>query len=152
MNHCPVYSRIGGHAYGTTYPGPIGKIISPHLLGLEATAGLTTASSLCGACGEVCPVKIPIPDLLIRLREEAFSAPHANPAMRGQGAGHNGLISAIWRAWATVYSSPTLYRTASWLGSRFRALTPRRQGGWTSVRTPLQPAPKRLRDLLKERP
>ncbi|MCG2952865.1 4Fe-4S dicluster domain-containing protein, partial [Escherichia coli] len=45
MNHCPVYTRIGGHAYGTTYPGPIGKIISPHLLGLEATADLATASS-----------------------------------------------------------------------------------------------------------
>jgi L-lactate dehydrogenase complex protein LldF len=68
MNHCPVYARIGGHAYGTTYPGPIGKIISPHLLGLDATADLATASSLCGACGEVCPVRIPIPQLLVRLR------------------------------------------------------------------------------------
>ncbi|MDP1647120.1 MAG: LutB/LldF family L-lactate oxidation iron-sulfur protein, partial [Rubrivivax sp.] len=56
MNHCPVYSRIGGLAYGTTYPGPIGAIISPHLLGLEATKDLPTASSLCGACSEVCPV------------------------------------------------------------------------------------------------
>jgi len=151
MNHCPVYARIGGHAYGTTYPGPIGKIISPHLLGLEATAGLTTASSLCGACGEVCPVKIPIPELLIRLREESFSEPQANPVMRGQGAGHSPLISAIWRAWATVYASPALYRGASWLGSRLRWLVPRRQGGWTRVRTPLQPAPKRLRDLLQDR-
>jgi L-lactate dehydrogenase complex protein LldF len=62
MNHCPVYTRIGGHAYGTTYPGPIGKIISPHLLGLEATANMASASSMCGACGEVCPVKIPIPN------------------------------------------------------------------------------------------
>jgi L-lactate dehydrogenase complex protein LldF len=57
MNHCPVYTRIGGHAYGTTYPGPIGEIISPHLLGLAATHVLPTASSLCGACGEVCPVQ-----------------------------------------------------------------------------------------------
>ena len=151
MNHCPVYTRIGGHAYGTTYPGPIGKIVSPHMLGLEATAGLTTASSLCGACGEVCPVKIPIPELLIRLREEAFSEPHANPAMRGQGAGHNGLTSAIWRAWGTIYGSPAIYRSFSWLASRFRWLTPRKQAGWTSVRTPMQPAPKRLRDLIKER-
>ncbi len=151
MNHCPVYTRIGGHAYGTTYPGPIGKIVSPHMLGLDATAGLTTASSLCGACGEVCPVKIPIPELLVRLRNEAFSAPHANPAMRGQGAGHSALQSAIWRGWAAVYGSPALYRAVSWLGSRLRFLVPRRQGGWTSVRTPLQPAPKRLRDLLKDR-
>ncbi len=75
MNHCPVYTRVGGHAYGTTYPGPIGKIISPHLLGLEATADLATASSLCGACAEVCPVRIPIPQLLVRLRGEANRNP-----------------------------------------------------------------------------
>ena len=151
MNHCPVYTRIGGHAYGTTYPGPIGKIISPHMLGLEATKTMATASSLCGACGEVCPVKIPIPDLLIRLREESFSAPHANPAMRGQGAGYSALVSAIWRGWAAVYRSPSLYRMVTWLGSRFGGLMPSNQGPWTSVRVPLKPAPKRLRDMLKER-
>ncbi|HQU79574.1 MAG TPA: LutB/LldF family L-lactate oxidation iron-sulfur protein [Azonexus sp.] len=151
MNHCPVYTRIGGHAYGTTYPGPIGKIISPHMLGLEATKSMATASSLCGACGEVCPVKIPIPELLMRLREESFSAPHANPAMRGQGAGYSALVSTIWRGWAAVYRSPALYRMATWLGSRFGGLMPSNQGPWTSVRVPLKPAPKRLRDLLKER-
>ncbi len=74
-----------------------------------------------------------------------------NPAMRGQGAGHNGLTSAIWRAWGTIYGSPAIYRSFSWLASRFRWLTPRKQAGWTSVRTPMQPAPKRLRDLIKER-
>ena len=58
---------------------------------------------------------------------------------------------AHWRAWARVYRSPTLYRAATWLGSRFAALAPRRQGAWTIVREPLQPAPKRLRDLLRER-
>ena len=151
MNHCPVYSRIGGHAYGTTYPGPIGKIISPHMLGLEATASLTTASSLCGACGEVCPVKIPIPDLLIRLRQEAFSAPVAQPAMRGQGAGYTPWISAIWRLWAGIYRSPGRYRALTWLTSRFNWLTPSQQGAWTRVRTPLQPAAKRLRDRLNEK-
>ena len=151
MNHCPVYTRIGGHAYGTTYPGPIGKIISPHMLGLEATATMATASSLCGACGEVCPVRIPIPDLLMRLREESFTAPHANPTMRGQGAGYSATITTIWKGWAAVYRSPTLYRMATWLGSRFNWLTPSKQGPWTSVRTPVKPAPKRLRDLLRER-
>ncbi len=151
MNHCPVYTRIGGHAYGTTYPGPIGKIISPHMLGLEATKSMATASSLCGACGEVCPVKIPIPELLMRLREESFSAPHANPAMRGQGAGYSALVSAIWRGWAAVYRSPALYRMATWLGSRFGGLMPSNQGPWTSVRVPLRPAPKRLRDMLRDR-
>ncbi len=151
MNHCPVYTRIGGHAYGTTYPGPIGKIISPHMLGLEATATMATASSLCGACGEVCPVKIPIPDLLMRLREESFTAPHANPAMRGQGAGYSALVTGIWRGWAFVYRSPFWYRTVTWLGSRFGWLMPSKQGPWTTVRVPLKPAPKRLRDMLKER-
>jgi L-lactate dehydrogenase complex protein LldF len=151
MNHCPVYTRIGGHAYGTTYPGPIGKIVSPHLLGLEATATLTTASSLCGACGEVCPVKIPIPDLLMRLRSEAFSAPHDDPRLRGQGAARSRLMSGVWQIWARIYRSPTLYGITSWLASRFNCLTPSRQGPWTAVRTPLKPAPKRLRDLLKEK-
>lgn len=151
MNHCPVYSRIGGHAYGTTYPGPIGKLISPHLLGLEATAGLVTASSLCGACSEVCPVKIPIPELLIRLRREAFSPPQAMPALRGQGSAHSVWVSAVWRAWAWVYSRPAAYRAVSWLSSRFTGLTPTRQGPWTAVREPLRPARQRLRDRLKER-
>ena len=151
MNHCPVYTRIGGHAYGTTYPGPIGKIISPHMLGLDATSTMATASSLCGACGEVCPVRIPIPELLMRLREEAFSAPHENPSMRGQGAGYSALISAVWRGWAAVYRSPALYGMVTWLGSRFGWLMPSKQGPWTSVRVPLKPAPKRLRDMLKER-
>lgn len=73
MNHCPVYTRIGGHAYGTTYPGPIGKIISPHLLGLDDTKDLPSASTLCGACSEVCPVRIPIPELLLRLRQESVT-------------------------------------------------------------------------------
>ena len=151
MNHCPVYTRIGGHAYGTTYPGPIGKIISPHMLGLEATKTMATASSLCGACGEVCPVKIPIPELLMRLREESFSAPHENPAMRGQGAGYSRLMTSIWQGWAAVYRSPALYGLVTWVGSRLSWLMPSKQGAWTSVRVPLKPAPKRLRDLLKER-
>jgi L-lactate dehydrogenase complex protein LldF len=151
MNHCPVYTRIGGHAYGTTYPGPIGKIVSPHMMGLEETHLLPTVSSLCGACGEVCPVKIPIPELLIRLREEAQSEPHANPAMVGQGAGYNRLASFGWRMWARVYGRPGSYRAFSWLATRFRMLSPSKQGGWTAARTPLTPAPRRLRDMVKDR-
>ena len=112
---------------------------------------MATASSLCGACGEVCPVRIPIPELLMRLREESFSEPHANPAMRGQGAGYSRLVTGIWQVWAMVYRSPGLYKLATWLGSRFNWLMPSNQGPWTTVRTPLKPAPKRLRDLLKER-
>lgn len=70
LNACPVYQNIGGHAYGTVYPGPIGAIITPQLNGLEKNRQLPFASSLCGACKEVCPVKIDIPEVLLHLRAE----------------------------------------------------------------------------------
>jgi L-lactate dehydrogenase complex protein LldF len=152
MNHCPVYARIGGHAYGTTYPGPIGAIISPHMLGLESTYPLAFASTLCGACVEVCPVKIPITDILVRLRNEAQARPGSDDAtLRGSGAGRTKLASAIWSGWSMVYSRLGLYKLTSWFMSRGRALSPTEQGAWTRSRTPLIPAPKRLRDLLKDR-
>ncbi len=70
LNVCPVYERAGGHAYGSTYPGPIGAILTPQLHGLEQGADLPWASSLCGACYEACPVKIDIPSVLVHLRAE----------------------------------------------------------------------------------
>jgi L-lactate dehydrogenase complex protein LldF len=149
MNHCPVYTRIGGLAYGTTYPGPIGAIISPHLLGLEATHSLVTASSLCGACGEVCPVRIPIPDLLIKLRTESVSADAAPKHLRGAGAGRTALAASAYKAWSIVYSCPTLYRVFSWCATRFRSLAPTNQGAWTATRTPLVPAKRSLHEAMK---
>ncbi len=153
MNHCPVYARVGGHAYGTTYPGPIGKIISPHLLGLEATADLATASSLCGACGEVCPVRIPIPQLLIRLRTEANRDPaqQVDNPLRGQGAKFSRTDRLVWRFWSGAFARPTAYRLFRWAATRLRALTPSRQMGWTDHRAPLKPAARSLADLLRER-
>jgi L-lactate dehydrogenase complex protein LldF len=152
MNHCPVYARIGGHAYGTTYPGPIGAIISPHMLGLESTYPLAFASTLCGACAEVCPVKIPIPDILVRLRNEAMAQPESEEAtLRGSGAARTTSGTAIWSVWSQVYSRLGLYKLASWFMSRGRAMSPTEQGAWTRSRTPLIPAPRRLRDLLKDR-
>jgi L-lactate dehydrogenase complex protein LldF len=71
LNVCPVYSRTGGHAYGSVYPGPIGAILAPQLLGIEHAPSLPFASSLCGACYEVCPVKIDIPAVLLHLRGKA---------------------------------------------------------------------------------
>lgn len=71
LNVCPVYERVGGHAYGSVYPGPIGAILSPLLTGIEDNASLPYASSLCGACEDVCPVKIPIPEILVHLRAKA---------------------------------------------------------------------------------
>ena len=152
MNHCPVYARIGGHAYGTTYPGPIGAIISPHMLGLEATYPLAFASTLCGACSEVCPVKIPITDILVRLRSEAQAKPDtADATLRGSGAARTATVATVWSMWSQVYSKSGLYKLASWFMSRGRALSPSEQGAWTRSRTPLVPAPKRLRDLMKNR-
>ncbi|CAN0623499.1 putative amino acid dehydrogenase with NAD(P)-binding domain and ferridoxin-like domain [Burkholderia multivorans] len=153
MNHCPVYTRIGGHAYGTTYPGPIGKIISPHLLGLDATADLPSASTLCGACGEVCPVRIPIPQLLIRLRTEANRKPGeavAHP-LRGQGANYTRQEDLVWRFWSGAFAHPRAYRAFRWAATRLHALAPARQMGWTLHRTPLEPAPRSLSDLLRAR-
>src|SRR5256886_981767 len=74
LNVCPVYSRTGGHAYGSVYPGPIGAILTPQLEGIEKHASLPYASSLCGACYEVCPVKIDIPRVLVHLRSKAVEA------------------------------------------------------------------------------
>ncbi|QMV84185.1 iron-sulfur cluster-binding protein [Corynebacterium hindlerae] len=76
LNVCPVYEHAGGHAYGSTYPGPIGAILSPQLTGITSAenASLPFASSLCGACYDVCPVKINIPDILVHLRSEAVKA------------------------------------------------------------------------------
>ena len=153
INHCPVYARVGGHAYGTTYPGPIGKIISPHLLGLEATADLATASSLCGACGEVCPVRIPIPALLVRLRTEANRDPaqRVDNALRGQGASFSRGERLVWRFWSGAFARPGLYRWFRWAATRLRAFTPRAQLGWTRHREPLKPAARSLADLLRDR-
>ncbi len=151
MNHCPVYARIGGQAYGTTYPGPIGAIVSPHLLGLGTTFPLATASTLCGACAEVCPVRIPIPELLVRLRNEAQVRRGHGAGLRGAGEARRPLVSLAFRLWALVYRLPLLYRSLTWLMSRGRLLTPKSQGAWTGIRTPLIPARRRLRDRLAER-
>ncbi|MEY5100073.1 MAG: hypothetical protein RJA36_2792 [Pseudomonadota bacterium] len=153
MNHCPVYARIGGLAYGTTYPGPIGAIISPHLMGLESTQDLPTASSLCGACSEVCPVGIPIPDLLMQLRHAAkHEAEPGHPPLVGQASARDWKEALAWRAWAMLNSRPRLYRWATTLAHRLRVLAPRQQGGWTAHRTPLQPARSGLRERLARPP
>lgn len=152
MNHCPVYTRVGGHAYGTVYPGPIGQIISPHLMGLEATQDLPTASSLCGACGEVCPVRIPIPEMLLRLRREAKQEPRPDVLeLRGQGAAKNNLEAFAWRSFGLFASHPSLYKMSSWFATRLRGFIPRKLGPWTRCRTAPKPAANTLRELMAKR-
>ena len=79
LNVCPVYSRTGGHAYGSVYPGPIGAILTPQLVGVENAKSLPFASSLCGACYEVCPVKIDIPAVLLHLRRQVVAKAGPSP-------------------------------------------------------------------------
>ncbi|ARB46109.1 LutB/LldF family L-lactate oxidation iron-sulfur protein [Alloalcanivorax xenomutans] len=151
MNHCPVYTRVGGHTYGEVYPGPIGAIITPHLVGLDKVPDHPSASSLCGACGEVCPVRIPIPSLLRRLREENVSRPDPGHAvMRGQGSKYSALESTVWKLWRTLYTRPLLYRLFRFFATRLRALTPSRLGPWTEHRGAPKPAARSLHELARK--
>src|SRR5690349_13883376 len=103
LNACPVYQQVGGHAYGSVYPGPIGAVITPQLIGIQKTSQLPFASSLCGACREVCPVKIDIPRLLLHLRSEISSK---------QPRGRRGERFAF-KLWAMIMTRPWLYRRAA---------------------------------------
>ena len=100
LNACPVYRRATPWAYGWVYPGPIGSIISPHLIGMQA-AKLPFASSLCGACGEVCPVKIDIPHQLVHLRHRAVNEPSPMNSVTER---------LTWKLWAWAMTSPLWYR------------------------------------------
>jgi L-lactate dehydrogenase complex protein LldF len=103
-----VYERTGGHAYGSTYPGPIGAILTPMLTGLDAAGSLPYASSLCGACYEVCPVKINIPEVLVHLRHRAVSRTE-------RSGGARRLVKperAAMRALARVFADRRLYEAA----------------------------------------
>lgn len=102
LNVCPVYRQASGHAYRSVYPGPVGAVLSPLLAGKEfpKLADLPKASTLCGACHEVCPVDIPIPDLLLRLRDKAKQEGVKSPGTPPMGA------------WSYLASQPTLWRAA----------------------------------------
>ncbi len=121
LNVCPIYKNIGGHAYGDTYAGPIGSIITPGLRGLENWSELPAASSLCGACQEVCPVRIDIPRMLLRLRQtttERLTTPISlRLGMMGFGA---------------VAAMPGFYRLATGLGRRLLRLLG--GNGWLKYR------------------
>jgi L-lactate dehydrogenase complex protein LldF len=102
LNVCPVYRQAGGHAYRSVYPGPVGAVLSPLLLGkrFPEKADLPKASSLCGACNEVCPVDIPIPDLLLRLRDKAHTEGIPSPGTPPMGA------------WAVLATQPAAWKAA----------------------------------------
>jgi L-lactate dehydrogenase complex protein LldF len=142
QNACPVYQQTGGHAYGSVYAGPIGAILTPQLMEMHHAQTLPYASSLCGACYEVCPVKIDIPEVLIHLR---------NRVVKERTAGLKGLVdpeAVAMRAMAMVFRSAGRFRAAQRLGRMAEWPLVRKDGqgegwigwlpgllgGWTQVR------------------
>ncbi|BCS34447.1 iron-sulfur cluster-binding protein [Luteitalea sp. TBR-22] len=131
LNVCPVYQEIGGHAYGSVYPGPVGAVYTPGAFGLEPWADLPQASSLCGACKDACPVRIDIPRMLLALRARAEEGGHT-PRWVGDGL----------RVFRMVATRPRLFRAASavvrrvsrWLGPRGFDRLPGPLAGWTRHR------------------
>jgi len=151
LNHCPVYTRIGGHAYGFVYPGPIGKILNPQVEGLRKAGVLATASSLCEACAEVCPVKIPIPRLLRRLRNESYSN-DTLCTVKECGCQQNLIDSLAWKGWELINTHPRIHavgrKITGALAARIPPLGPLKQ--WTRCRTLPQFAAKSLHQLVEE--
>ncbi|WP_022683413.1 lactate utilization protein B [Sphingobium bisphenolivorans] len=138
MNHCVVFRQIGGHAYGGTYPGPMGSVLTPALDGLKQSRDLPNACTLNGKCQEVCPVRIPLPTLLRGWRERSWRE-GLEPASTRAGLG----------LWAWVACRPALYRVAT--GVAMRAMRLLSRGGWIA-RLPLAGGWTRYRDMPKPAP
>ncbi|WP_075218070.1 LutB/LldF family L-lactate oxidation iron-sulfur protein [Mongoliimonas terrestris] len=137
MNHCPVYHAIGGHAYGWVYPGPMGAVLTPTLIGVDKGGHLPNASTFCGRCESVCPMRIPLPKLMRHWREREFER-HLQPQTVRWGL----------KTWVFFATRPALYRLATRLAmgtlgrlgraaGRFKSLP--LAGGWTKYRD--MPAP-----------
>jgi L-lactate dehydrogenase complex protein LldF len=147
MNHCPVYQNIGGHAYGWVYPGPMGSILTPLLGGLEKSPDLPNASTFCGACAAVCPVKIPLPELLRKLREKQMQ--------RGMKSRQETFMLKAW-AWLALH--PRTYALATRIGVRLIEMMGGEEkvlhrlpgaGGWTDGRDFPAPTGMTFRELYK---
>ena len=117
LNHCPVYGAVGGHAYGWVYSGPMGAVLTPALQGIERTHHLPSASSFCGRCEEVCPMRIPLPKMMRHWREKAYA--------QSLGSGYE---RAAMRAWTFLALRPALYRRALAVAARALAVLAQRRG------------------------
>ncbi len=132
MNHCPVYHAVGGHSYGWVYPGPMGAVLTPSLIGVDKAGHLPNVSTFCGRCESVCPMRIPLPKMMRHWREKEFES-HLQPTTQRAGLG----------AWAFLARRPKLYRAAvsvampmlKALGGKKRRFTSLPlAGGWTKWR------------------
>jgi L-lactate dehydrogenase complex protein LldF len=151
MNHCPVYQNIGGHAYGWVYPGPIGSVLTPNYIGLQNALDLPNAATLCNQCGVVCPVRIPLPDLMRKLREKQVDRDLRPKSER--------LALKMW-AWAAarpgIYSMLT--RIAARVGKSMGGSAglihklPGAGAGWTQDRDMPAPGGRTFRELYANRP
>jgi L-lactate dehydrogenase complex protein LldF len=149
MNHCPVYQSVGGHAYGWVYPGPMGSVLTPHYVGIENALDLPHAATLCNQCGVVCPVKIPLPELMRKLRERQYE--------RKLRPWHE---RAALAAWALLAAHPRLYgfvtrmgvRALAWLGGGRGSIARLPFGrGWTGGRDLPAPEGETFRALYAKR-
>jgi L-lactate dehydrogenase complex protein LldF len=148
MNHCPVYQKIGGHAYGWVYPGPMGSVLTPSYVGIENALDLPHAATLCGQCSVVCPVRIPLPDLLRKLREKQWE--------RGLRPWYERVAMS---GWAFVAQRPALYALGARVAARLLNFIGGSSGrirslpigaGWTLSRDFPAPSGRTFRDLYRE--
>ena len=158
LNSCPVYERTGGHAYNSVYPGPIGAILTPQLVGIgeKGSDSLPYASSLCGACYDVCPVKINIPQILIHLRGKVVRHHQDEDGIRGKLDPENVAMQAMAKTFSDrrLYeSAQRLARIGQWPLARSGTIhrLPGRLAGWTATRD-VKPVPEQtFRQWWKER-
>jgi len=140
LNACPVYKNIGGHAYGATYSGPIGSVITPHLKGMEEYKHLSYASSLCGNCTEVCPLKINIHEMLLENRHIAAEEESLNDFTE----------NTAWKAWKIAMLNPKLMNIAN-AGIKNKVVNSLFKNSWALERSNLNFPAKTFNDLWKER-
>ncbi len=134
MNHCPVYQSVGGHAYGWVYPGPMGAVLSPGLLGVDEAGHLPNASTFCGRCEEVCPVHIPLPKMMRHWREREFER-HLTPNAYRKGI----------QLWSFIALRPNLYKRLTSFHIRILGWIGRRRGRFSSL--PMAKGWTKYRDL-----
>ena len=161
MNVCPVYERAGGHAYGSTYPGPIGAILSPQLSGIEAAHNnsLPYASSLCGACYEVCPVKINFPEVLVHLRAKDVESKHAIREFEGNKKAPFSQMDGMMLGAKKLFTSGKMMSIAERGLPMSRLISGRKHkitavpgivGGWTAYRDIPEPPKESFRNWWKK--